>query len=173
MNTFVFNFKDDGFIPNHPTLPVHIVQGALQGRTTDIEDTFNTHNWKNSWVNGLFWYHHYHSNVHEFLGVKAGTARLIIGGEKGEELTVQSGDVLLLPAGTGHKRLECSDDFKIVGAYPEGMSYNVRTSEESDRPQVLHDIEQVPLPMTDPSSGNKGPTFDYWHSNENPQISED
>ena len=171
MSTLVFNFKDDGFIPNNPTLPLLIVQGAFQGRTTDIEETFNKHNWKNSWVNGVFPYHHYHSNAHEVLGVKAGTARLIIGGENGEELTVQTGDVLRLPAGTGHKKLECSDDFKIVGAYPEGMSYNVKTGEESDRPQVLRDIEQVPLPMTDPIFGNKGPIFDYWHTNENPPIS--
>lgn len=171
MNTLVFTFTDDGLIPNHPTLPVLIVQGAFQGRTKEIEETFNKHNWKNSWVNGVFSYHHYHSNAHEVLGVKAGTARLMIGGENGEELTVQTGDVLLLPAGTGHKKLECSNDFKIVGAYPEGMSYNVKTGEEGDRPEVLRDIEQVPLPMTDPIFGNKGPIFDYWHTNENPPIS--
>lgn len=173
MNTLDFTFKDDGVIPNHPRLPVLLVKGAFQENPEEIEHIFNKHNWKNSWVNGVFPYHHYHSNAHEVLGVKAGTARLIIGGENGEELTVHPGDVLILPAGTGHKKLECSNDFKIVGAYPEGMSYNVMTGEESDRPKVLLDIKQVPLPMTDPISGNKGPIFDYWHTNENPQISED
>ncbi|MET1013592.1 MAG: cupin domain-containing protein [Paenisporosarcina sp.] len=173
MNTLVFKFKDDGYIPNNPHLPVILVKEVFQDHPSDIEKIFNQHNWQNSWVNGVFPYHHYHSNAHEVLGVKAGTARLIIGGESGKKITVQQGDVIILPAGTGHKKLECSNDFKIVGAYPEGMSYNIKTGEDNDRPQVLHDIVQVPLPMTDPIFGNRGPVFDHWHAKENPQISED
>jgi uncharacterized protein YjlB len=149
------------------------VKEAFQTNPTEIEKMFNKNNWRNSWVNGVFPYHHYHSNAHEVLGVKSGTARLILGGEHGEELTVQPGDVLILPAGTGHKKLESTDDFKIVGAYPEGMSYNVKTGEDTDRPQVLDDIKQVPFPLTDPIFGNKGPIFNYWLTTKNPQISVD
>ena len=173
METLIFHFADDGFIPNNPKLPVILVRKAFSANPDEIEMAFNKHNWRNSWVNGVFPYHHYHSNSHEVLGVKSGIARLIIGGENGEELTVHTGDVLILPAGTGHKKLENTDDFKIIGAYPDGMSFNVKTAEDTDRPLVVDDIKQVPLPKTDPIFGNKGPIFSYWHTTKNPQFSED
>jgi len=40
------------------------------------------------------------------------------GGEAGQTLTVKAGDVLVLPAGTGHRCVEHSSVFVVVGAYP-------------------------------------------------------
>lgn len=41
--------------------------------------------------------------------------------EAGFELTMTAGHALVLPAGTGHKKLRFSADFWIIGAYPQGQ----------------------------------------------------
>lgn len=155
-------FKDDGVIPNNPRLPVLVYSGVFQENPEQIETTFNEHNWQNSWVSDVFDYHHYHSNSHEVLGVRSGSAKLKIGGERGEELLVDCGDILILPAGTGHKKVSSSPDFKIVGAYPDGKEYNTKTGERNERPQVLQEIKQVPLPSNDPVFGDNGPLKQSW-----------
>ncbi|WP_211747991.1 cupin domain-containing protein [Paenibacillus sp. Marseille-Q4541] len=157
-----YHFKDDGAIPNHPELPVILYPGVFHGQEHKTETIFNKHNWQNSWTGGVFPYHHYHSNAHEVLGVIQGSVKLHIGGEKGMILTASAGDVLVLPAGTGHKRLESSRDFQIVGAYPDGMSYSTHTGESSERPQVLYEIARVPLPGQDPVFGDEGPLHTHW-----------
>jgi uncharacterized protein YjlB len=161
-----YHFEDDGIIPNNPYLPVLVYPGAFSGREDQIEDTFNQNNWKNSWVNGVFDFHHYHSNTHEVLGVREGQATLQIGGEKGQQIEINSGDILILPAGTGHKRLTSTSNFKIVGAYPDGMEYNTMTEKEEDRLLSLKDIPNVPLPDTDPVYGLEGPLLLKWRYNE-------
>lgn len=158
----LFRFEDDGTIPNNPSLPVIFYPGAFKTHPQEIESTFNLNNWRNSWVNGVFDYHHYHSNTHEVLGVRAGSARLLLGGQKGEAIKVNTGDVLVLPAGTGHKKLTSSSDFEIVGAYPDGKDYNIQTGSPGERPQVLEEIKQVEVPSTDPVYGNRGQVVDRW-----------
>ncbi|GAB6991167.1 cupin domain-containing protein [Paenibacillus pini] len=156
-------YADDGLIPNHPTLPVLHYRGVMQ-RPAETEACFNKNGWLNSWTNGVFSYHHYHSNTHEVLGIIRGNAILQLGGSKGDQLKVQAGDVIVLPAGTGHKKCSASADFKVVGAYPDGMDYNVRTGEQGERPQVLEEITRVPLPTTDPVFGANGPLLHQWNS---------
>ena len=158
----LYRFEDDGTIPNNPSLPVIFYPGAFKTHPQEIESTFNLNNWRNSWVNGVFDYHHYHSNTHEVLGVRAGSARLLLGGQKGEAIKVNTGDVLVLPAGTGHKKLTSSPDFEIVGAYPDGKDYNIQTGSPDERPQVLEEIKQVEVPSTDPVYGNRGQVVDRW-----------
>ncbi|WP_409296512.1 cupin domain-containing protein [Peribacillus sp. SCS-26] len=157
-----FYFKDDGTIPNNELLPVILYSGACSGREDEIEKTFNKNNWLNSWRGGIFDYHHYHSNSHEVLGVIKGTATLKLGGEEGKELDVKEGDILVLPAGTGHKRIEASADFEVAGAYPDGMPYNTNTGKEGERNAALEDIKQVPLPDKDPVYGVDGPLLENW-----------
>ena len=65
---------------------------------------FAEHGWRGSWVDGVFDFHHFHSTSHEALAVVAGTATLELGGLQGRPFDVAPGDVLVLPAGTGHRR---------------------------------------------------------------------
>ena len=161
-NSQFYRFEDDGVIPNNPSLEVIFYPAVFKDNPEEIESVFNSHDWTNSWVGGIFEYHHYHSNTHEVLGVRNGSAILQIGGEQGETLEVAAGDVVLLPAGTGHKKLEASGDFEIVGAYPGGVSYNLKTGEPGERPYVLEDIQNTPLPKMDPVFGDSGPVIENW-----------
>ncbi|RNF38393.1 cupin domain-containing protein [Planococcus salinus] len=155
-------FEDDGTIPNNPSLPVVFYPRAFQEAPEKIETIFNRNDWTNSWTGDVFDYHHYHSNTHEVLGVRSGRATLQIGGEQGTELTVEVGDVAVLPAGTGHKKLDSSADFKVVGAYPGGVQPNKKTGEPEERPYVLEDIQNTPLPHNDPVRGKEGPLLTDW-----------
>ncbi|MCQ6561468.1 cupin domain-containing protein [Paenibacillus mendelii] len=155
-------FEDDGVMPNNRLLPVLVYLGVMQDDTGRIEQLFNQNNWRNSWTNGVFDYHHYHSNTHEVLGVTKGSATLQLGGEQGAAVHVQAGDIVVLPAGTVHKRLTSSADFQVVGAYPDGMHYNLRKGKPDDRLAALDEIPLVPLPGTDPVHGHNGPLMKYW-----------
>ena len=157
-----FFLKDDGIIPNNPKLPVILYKQAIENPVSTMENLFNKNQWLNSWTNGVFDYHHYHSNSHEALGVIKGTATLMIGGENGVEVQIQAGDVVVLPAGTGHKRLHACSDFAIVGAYPEGKEYNTKYGKMSERPEALEEISKVPVPKTDPVTGKEGPLLKEW-----------
>lgn len=161
-----YYFEANHGIPNHPTLPVLLYPQALQAKPTDTESIFNQNHWLNSWTNGVFNYHHYHSNAHEVLGVISGQVTVQLGGEEGQLFTMYAGDVVVLPAGTGHKRISASPDFRIVGAYPDGMSYNTHTATETEKEHAtaLAEISHVPLPKMDPIYGSQGPLLKYWHS---------
>ncbi|MDO3410075.1 cupin domain-containing protein [Saccharibacillus sp. CPCC 101409] len=157
-----FTFEDDGIIPNNPKLPVILYPGALSDRAEWTESVFNSHGWRNSWENGVFDYHHYHSNTHEVLGVTQGTILIRLGGENGRSFDLKAGDVIVLPAGTGHKRITSSGDFRIVGAYPDGTDYNTRIENDGKREQAIEEIAHVPLPRTDPVYGDEGPLTKNW-----------
>ncbi|MGE6486769.1 cupin domain-containing protein [Paenisporosarcina sp. NPDC076898] len=158
----LFKFEDDGTIPNNPELPVILYPGVFKQHPQEIEPTFRLNNWRNSWVDGVFDYHHYHSNAHEVLGVRSGSAILRLGGKNGETVEVRTGDVLVLPAGTGHKKIKGSADFEVVGAYAEGKEYNLKTGQSNERPHVINEINQVAAPSMDPVFGNYGQVIDRW-----------
>lgn len=147
-----FHFQDDGTYPNNK-LPVLYYEKAFD-HTDTIRETFHTNRWRNSWVNGIFPYHHYHSTAHEVLGVLSGHATVQLGGPDGEQLNVSRGDVIVLPAGTAHKRIQQSNDFQVLGAYPDGMSFDMKTDKSGEYSQALQQIPNVPIPKLDPVTGN-------------------
>lgn len=157
-----FTFKEDGLLPNNPSLPAVLYSGVLKDQTARIEQIFNENGWLNSWQDGVFPYHHYHSNAHEVLGVISGAALVQIGGDSGATFEVSPGDVLVLPAGTAHKSLSSSDDFLVTGAYPGGAQYNLRRATPEDWSEALPEISNVPLPASDPVYGNMGPLLKSW-----------
>ncbi|WP_373055876.1 cupin domain-containing protein [Zunongwangia sp. H14] len=160
-------FKDDGKIPNNK-LPLLVYKNAFEKRDEEgaqwLEERFAKNNWTNSWRNGVFDYHHYHSTSHEVLGVYSGTALLKLGGEEGSEIIVEAGDIIIIPAGVGHKRLESDNSFKVVGAYPNGSDYDINTGKEGERPKADKNISGLPIPDTDPLKGKQKGLPEIWKS---------
>jgi uncharacterized protein YjlB len=162
-----FRFKDDGSIPNNPHLPVVIYpQVVALERAKDpaavLETLFAANQWGESWRNGVYDYVHYHSSIHEVLGVARGRARLRLGGDNGEEVDVAAGDVLVLPAGTGHQCLMESEDFLVVGAYPPAGEYDLCRGSKAEHAKALKTIPEIPRPNSDPVFGKNGPLLKLW-----------
>lgn len=159
-------FGDDGRIPNNPSLPLLVYRQALEGNDREISEyrsLLAENGWGGAWVDGVFPYHHYHSNAHEVLCVVDGSARIVFGGPEGETVEVEAGDVAVIPAGVGHCNLGSSGDFTVIGAYPRGQeSYDLRTGEKGERPEVLENIRSVAPPENDPLFGEDGPLFRHW-----------
>ena len=73
-----------------------------------------------AWRGMVFTYHHYHSSVHEVLGIVRVTARLAFGGESGVALVLETGDVAVTVAGVGRCNPGAGEGFLVVGAYLRG-----------------------------------------------------
>jgi uncharacterized protein YjlB len=161
-----FLLQDDGRIPNNPHLPLIVYEGALQFLDHDpaaaCEVIFTANHWGSSWRNGIYSFHHYHSTAHEVLAIARGTVRVHLGGESGPKIGVQQGDVVVIPAGVGHKNLGASRDLLVVGAYPPGQSWDFCRGTPDERPWAIENIARVPLPTTDPVYGQHGPLTTYW-----------
>jgi uncharacterized protein YjlB len=157
-------FKDDGQIPNS-RYPLLVYRQAFSARNEAgaswLESRFAENNWTNSWRNGVYAFHHYHSTSHEVLGVYAGSALLHLGGEAGQRVRVQAGDILVIPAGVGHKNLG-SDGLGIVGAYPDGRSWDVNRGLPGERPQTDKNIAALPIPRLDPYVGKNSGLTTIW-----------
>lgn len=163
----VYFAEDDGTFPNNEALPVIVYRSALafgdHSRAALIEEVFQANGWGGLWRNGIYNYHHYHSTAHEVLGVADGAARVQLGGENGRVFEVEAGDVIVLPAGVAHKNLGAASGFLVVGAYPEGQQWDMNYGRPEERPRADRNIEQVPLPASDPVYGTDGPLAEYWH----------
>lgn len=159
-------FEDDGTFPNNESLPVLIFRHAVRLSGTHpaqaVERVFRAHDWRGTWRNGIFSYHHYHSTAHEVLGVTRGAARVQLGGPHGEAFEVGIGDVIVLPAGVAHKNLGSEGQFQVVGAYAGGRSWDLKSGEPGERSEAKRNIAQVPLPSQDPVYGDDGPLLPSW-----------
>jgi uncharacterized protein YjlB len=98
------------------------------------------------------------------LGVYKGDARVQFGGEEGPTLMVEAGDIVIIPAGVAHKNINSSHDFRVVGAYPAGQSWDMNYGKEGERPAADNNIIAVPNPRTDPVYGDMGPLKKIWTS---------
>jgi uncharacterized protein YjlB len=122
----------------------------------DARALFAEHGWGGSWVDGVFDFHHFHSTSHEALAVVAGQATLELGGPQGRAFDVEAGDVLVLPAGTGHRRASARDGFTVVGAYPAGQeNYDLLRGDDPAEVEAARErIAALPAPPEDPVGGD-------------------
>ncbi len=155
-------FEDDGRIPNS-RLPVILHRGV--GETQEAgscAELFARHGWLGAWRDGIYDFHHFHSTAHEVLGIVRGHVNVILGGPSGRRFELGPGDVAVLPAGTGHCNAGSSPDLLVVGAYPGGMSWDLRRGDPDEHDEVLANIARVPLPGSDPVQGKAGPLVELW-----------
>ncbi|KJZ75924.1 hypothetical protein HIM_04748 [Hirsutella minnesotensis 3608] len=106
---------------------------------------------------------HFHTTAHEVLCISQGRARLCFGGDENPgrfEPVVGRGDVLIVPAGLGHRLVDDLDGgFQMVGSYPPGrpwdMCYGVPGEEAS-----VDAIRSLPWFERDPIYGDDGPAVE-------------
>ena len=162
-----FRFSDDGSVPNHPRWPLVLYRSAVRlapglDPAAIFEDLFERNGWADSWRNGVYDYLHYHSRIHEVMGVARGTAVVRFGGTRGRKLRLKAGDVLVLPAGTGHQCLSAAKDFLVVGAYPASGTYDVCRPTAKAHERALKTVPKVPPPRNDPVYAKDGALLRLW-----------
>ncbi|MGW8202812.1 hypothetical protein sphantq_00687 [Sphingobium sp. AntQ-1] len=164
MEIATFLLAENDWVPNNARLPVILYRGVENGPCETIakafEDRFALNGWPPKWRDTIFGYHHYHSTSHEALGVAAGNATLELGGPGGRTVEVTAGDVLLLPVGTGHRRISQSKDFLVVGAYPDGEDWDICRSAPDNA--ARRRIATLKVPERDPIGGGEGPMTTAW-----------
>lgn len=164
----LMRLRDDGETPNN-RLPLVCYRGALRLQDSYdpaavLEDTFARNGWRGAWRDGVYDFLHFHTGTHEALGVARGTATVEFGGRRGRSLTLKPGDVVVLPAGVGHRCLQASDDLLVVGAYPAGGRYDEARPQVDDHAAALAKIARVKLPRRDPVYGPGGPLLEVWRA---------
>jgi uncharacterized protein YjlB len=162
-----FRLKDDGVVPNHPRWPLVIYRGAVKlapefDPAAVFEEVFEQNGWTDSWRNGVYDYLHYHSRIHEVMGIARGTATVQFGGTRGRKIALKPGDVVALPAGTGHRCLSASADFLVVGAYPPTGTFDICRASPEAHERALKTVPRVPPPRRDPTYGKAGPLLRLW-----------
>lgn len=162
-----FRFEDDGETPNNPHLPLVVYRHALsldgeRDPALAFERAFSAHGWSDGWRNGIYPFLHFHTEAHEVLGIARGRATVEFGGAHGRVLEIEAGDVVVLPAGTGHRRISASGDLLVVGAYPRNGSFDQKRPGQIVHAKAVAAVAQVPLPEMDPVHGRAGPLLQLW-----------
>ncbi len=90
-----------------------------------IERVFSDNGWGGLWRNGIYDYQHYHSTVHEALGVASGHALVLFGGERGAAIQL-SARRCRHPAGRDRSQVPVrKPQLRVIGAYPPGRADDV------------------------------------------------
>jgi uncharacterized protein YjlB len=166
MNITRHLLTDDGQFPNNALYPLLVYPKVIKLDEDDpagkLKELFKVNDWKNSWTDSVYDFHHYHSTAHEVLGVIKGSGRVEFGGPSGITLLLEQGDLVVIPAGVAHKAIDLYDDFTVVGAYPIGQEYDMNYGKPEERDQAVENIRSVAKPLTDPIYGTEGPLLVNW-----------
>jgi uncharacterized protein YjlB len=104
---------------------------------------------------------HFHSTSHEVLVIASGSAKCCFGGEENQdryEPVLQRGDVVVVPAGVGHRLLEDYGGFQMVGSYPKGFNWDMCYGREKEKEKV-EAISKLEWFKRDPIYGDDGPSL--------------
>lgn len=160
-----------GSIPNHSKWPLLVYPAAVEISGPDpavaFEELFGANHWPAAWRNGVYPFHHFHTTAHEALGVYSGEVTVLFGGDDGVTITAQPGDVVVLPAGTGHKKISSRGRLGIVGAYPARQHADMNVAKLTravPSAATIDAVTRVPKPERDPVFGEKGPLFEHWRA---------
>jgi uncharacterized protein YjlB len=162
-----YRFRQSGLVPNHPRWPLIHYRSVVRFRAgidpaALFEDLFERNGWDDSWRDGVYDYLHYHARIHEVMGVGRGFAVVQFGGKSGRKLRVKAGDVVVLPAGTGHELISASKDFLVVGAYPATGTYDLCKPTAHAFRKAIKSVPRVPPPRKDPVYGKDGKLPALW-----------
>jgi uncharacterized protein YjlB len=163
----IFHFRDDGETPNNSSFALIHYKAAVKldsayDPAAIFEVLFKHYGWTGAWRDGVYPFNHFHSKSHEVLGIARGTACVRFGGKRGRKIELRAADVVIVPAGTGHCRLQASEDLLVVGAYPEGSEYDEPKPEDVDGKKVRRVIASVPVPPRNPVYGINDPLDLLW-----------
>lgn len=151
--------------PNNEFLPVLHYKNVLKLswilNGLSIRNLFRSNGWYNSWRDSIYDFDHYHSNTHEVIGAFRGRTEVMLGGESGQKILLERGDVLIIPAGVAHRNLTPKNNFKCIGAYPDGIDYDICQG-LLERSKAIDNIKRVRVPKKDPVLGNMGEFRHYW-----------
>jgi len=163
-----FKFKDNGETTNNSKYPLVVYRSpvALDPKfdpAAVFETLFEANKWGDSWRATMYGYNHFHTGTHECLGIARGKLTAQFGGASGRKVELKAGDVVIIPAGVGHKHIKQSKDLLIVGAYPANAgNYDEPKPSEIVHATALKNVARVKRPGTDPVYGRKGPLFSVW-----------
>lgn len=161
-----YRLPADAAIPNHPHWPALVYEAAVPIAGDDparaFEALFARNQWPPAWRNGVYAYPHFHTTAHEALGIYAGEVTVQVGGEGGVVLTARAGDVLVLPAGAGHRRLASRGALGVVGAYPRGQNPDLCRPCAAALRAHLRVVCAVACPPCDPVLGEHGALLRLW-----------
>jgi uncharacterized protein YjlB len=165
----LFRFDDDGRTPNNPRFPMILYRSPVRldpayDPAAIFEVLFAAQGWGSSWRDGIFDFNHFHTGTHEVLGIARGQVKVKFGGDAGRVLQLKAGDVVIVPAGTGHRRLSASRNLLVVGAYPDKGRYDQPSPGEVDHDKAVRAIARVGVPDRDPVYGSKGGLLKAWNS---------
>jgi len=158
-----YNLIPNTSIQNHPLLVYHSCLPA-SATASSIESHLNAVNVVvPQWRYTMYSTTHFHSTTHEVLCIAKGRARLCFGGENNPdriETEIQKGDVIVVPAGVGHRLLEDLDGgFEMVGSYPKGNNWDMCYGRDGEE-EKIRSIEGLGWFDQDPLYGKSGPVLD-------------
>lgn len=133
--------------------PVLLYRGALPADPAAMEQAFAASGWGNSWRNGIYRYHHFHSVAHEVLGIAAGRVTVRFGGPTGTEAALVAGDAVVIPAGVAHFNAGDDGRLLVVGAYPGGARFDTLRGDPAEYEGAARRAAAVPVPEQDPLPG--------------------
>ncbi|CAK7202661.1 hypothetical protein SEUCBS139899_005387 [Sporothrix eucalyptigena] len=166
-----YYLKRNQHAPNN-AYPVLVYRQCLPLPVTEDKATefLERHAWEKKGTWGHIGVRHFHPNVHECYGVIAGQSTMLVGcgsddpEDAGRKIELLVGDVIVLPAGTGHCSLKSTKDYLYVGLYPAGgpMWRAELGKEGADVKALRQEVDNVALPAGDPVLGKAGPLMKLW-----------